>query len=153
MLAGVLVVVMDDDGRQRCIDVIGGAPPEWPTPIVTRAEACLERESRCLLLIHPSSVNALLSSLDCGRSRSWRSLGISGFSESCLRRWIDLADVDDGRKPALMTDERPDGCVKSDWTHPPGVGEAAPREAGARVGDRDPQAGVGVLRSGEHPPK
>jgi transposase len=29
-----------------------------------------------------------------------------GISESCLRRWMDIADVDDGRKPGLTTDER-----------------------------------------------
>jgi len=29
-----------------------------------------------------------------------------GISESCLRRWMDVADVDDGRKPGLTTDER-----------------------------------------------
>ena len=29
-----------------------------------------------------------------------------GISESCLRRWMDMAAVDDGRKPGLTTDER-----------------------------------------------
>jgi transposase len=29
-----------------------------------------------------------------------------GISESCLRRWMDLADVDDGRRPGLSTDDR-----------------------------------------------
>lgn len=29
-----------------------------------------------------------------------------GISESCLRRWVSLADVDDGTKPGLTTDER-----------------------------------------------
>jgi len=29
-----------------------------------------------------------------------------GISESCLRRWMDIADVDDGQKPGLTTDER-----------------------------------------------
>ena len=29
-----------------------------------------------------------------------------GISESCLRRWMDVADVDDGRRPGLTTDER-----------------------------------------------
>jgi transposase len=28
------------------------------------------------------------------------------ISESCLRRWMDQADVDDGHKPGLTTDER-----------------------------------------------
>ena len=28
------------------------------------------------------------------------------ISESCLRRWMDRCDVDDGRKPGLTTDER-----------------------------------------------
>ena len=29
-----------------------------------------------------------------------------GISESCLRRWTDQADVDEGRKEGLSTDER-----------------------------------------------
>lgn len=29
-----------------------------------------------------------------------------GISESCLRRWMDIADVDDGRKEGLTTPER-----------------------------------------------
>ena len=29
-----------------------------------------------------------------------------GISESCLRRWMSVADVDDGRKPGLTSDER-----------------------------------------------
>jgi transposase len=28
------------------------------------------------------------------------------ISESCLRRWMDIADVDEGHKPGLSTDER-----------------------------------------------
>ena len=28
------------------------------------------------------------------------------ISESCLRRWMDRSDVDDGRKPGLTSDER-----------------------------------------------
>src|ERR1700759_3106014 len=28
------------------------------------------------------------------------------ISESCLRRWMDQADVDEGHKPGLSTDER-----------------------------------------------
>ena len=28
-----------------------------------------------------------------------------GISESCLRRWMDVADVDDGRKPGRLSDE------------------------------------------------
>lgn len=28
------------------------------------------------------------------------------ISESCLRRWMDRSDVDDGHKPGLTTDER-----------------------------------------------
>jgi transposase len=28
------------------------------------------------------------------------------ISESCLRRWMDQADVDDGHKPGLTKDER-----------------------------------------------
>jgi transposase len=29
-----------------------------------------------------------------------------GISESCLRGWMDIADVDEGRKEGLSTDER-----------------------------------------------
>lgn len=29
-----------------------------------------------------------------------------GISESCLRRWVSVADVDDGTKPGLTSDER-----------------------------------------------
>ncbi|MDQ6934096.1 MAG: hypothetical protein M3130_02170 [Actinomycetota bacterium] len=29
-----------------------------------------------------------------------------GISESCLRLWMDIADVDEGRKEGLSTDER-----------------------------------------------
>jgi transposase-like protein len=29
-----------------------------------------------------------------------------GISDSCLRNWVAQADVDDGRRPGLTTDER-----------------------------------------------
>jgi len=29
-----------------------------------------------------------------------------GISESCLRRWIAVADVDDGRRPGLTSDDK-----------------------------------------------
>jgi len=29
-----------------------------------------------------------------------------GISESCLRRWMAVADVDDGRRPGLTNEER-----------------------------------------------
>ena len=29
-----------------------------------------------------------------------------GIAESCLRRWMDCADVDDGHRPGLTSDER-----------------------------------------------
>ena len=29
-----------------------------------------------------------------------------GISESCLRRWMDVADVDDGRRPGVTSDEK-----------------------------------------------
>jgi transposase-like protein len=29
-----------------------------------------------------------------------------GLSESCPRRWMSIADVDEGRKPGLTSDER-----------------------------------------------
>ena len=28
------------------------------------------------------------------------------ISESCLRRWMDIADIDEGHKPGLSSDER-----------------------------------------------
>lgn len=28
------------------------------------------------------------------------------ISESCLRRWMDVADIDEGHKPGLTSDER-----------------------------------------------
>jgi transposase len=36
------------------------------------------------------------------------------ISESCLRRWLDQADVDDGHKPGLTKDERAE-LVKNAW--------------------------------------
>lgn len=35
-----------------------------------------------------------------------RSQGTWGFSESCLRRWMSLDDVDAGRKEGLSSSER-----------------------------------------------
>jgi transposase len=32
--------------------------------------------------------------------------GDLGISESCLRRWMDVADVDEARRPGLTTDEK-----------------------------------------------
>ena len=64
-----------------------------------------------------------------------------GISESCLRRWMAQDDVDDGRKEGLTSDERAR------------AGRAAPAEPGAGDGDRDPQAGLGLLRPGERAPK
>ena len=29
-----------------------------------------------------------------------------GISESCLRRWMGIADVDDGRRPGVTSDEK-----------------------------------------------
>ena len=29
-----------------------------------------------------------------------------GISESCLRKWMDTADVDDGHRPGITSDER-----------------------------------------------
>ena len=64
-----------------------------------------------------------------------------GISESCLRRWMDQADVDAGRKEGLTSDERRE------------LVELRRREPGAGDGDRDPQAGLGLLRPGERAPK
>ncbi len=64
-----------------------------------------------------------------------------GISEVCLRSWMAQADVDDGRRPGLTSDERAELVA------------AAPREAGARDGERDPQACRRLLRQGERPPK
>ena len=47
------------------------------------------------------------------------------------------------RRPAARLDDRRARRAR----------EAPPREAGARVGGRDPEAGLGLLRQGEHPPK
>ena len=47
-----------------------------------------------------------------------------GISESCLRNWMAQADIDDGRRPGLTSDERAE------------LVRAAPREAGARDGAR-----------------
>ncbi len=63
-----------------------------------------------------------------------------GISESCLRRWMDVADVDAGHK---------EGLTSAEW----GAGRAAPQAAGGGDGGRDPQAGRRLLRQEERAPK
>ena len=47
--------------------------------------------------------------VDLARSRQHPVAQIAkdlGISESCLRRWMDMADVEDGHRPGLTSDER-----------------------------------------------
>ena len=62
-----------------------------------------------------------------------------GISESCLHRWLKLADVDDGARPG-RDQQRVRGAA--------GAEEAEP-DAGDR--ERDPAPGGGVLRPGDLP--
>ena len=62
-----------------------------------------------------------------------------GISESCLHRWLKLADVDDGVRPG-RDQQRVRGAA--------GAEEAEP-DAGA--GERDPAPGGGVFRPGDLP--
>ena len=64
-----------------------------------------------------------------------------GTSESCLRRWMELADVEEGHEGG--PDSRR-ACR---------VGAVAPGEAGPGDGSGDPQTGQRLLRPGEHLPK
>jgi putative transposase len=64
-----------------------------------------------------------------------------GISESCLRRWMAVDDVDAGRREGLTTSERKE------------LVELRPAEPCAGDGDRDPQTRVGLLRPRERPPK
>ena len=64
-----------------------------------------------------------------------------GISESCLRRWMAVDDVD------CRSSRGPDQRRASR------AGGASPPYSGAGDGERDPQAGLGLLRSGERPPK
>jgi len=63
-----------------------------------------------------------------------------GISESCLRNWLHQADVDDGRRDGISSGDQAElsGC---------GVSYAS------RRWKSNPQAGRGVLRPGERPPK
>ena len=60
-----------------------------------------------------------------------------GISESCLHRWLKLADVDDGVRPG-RDQQRVGGAAGA---------EEAEQDAGA--GERDPAPGGGVLRPGD----
>ena len=42
----------------------------------------------------------------CGRSRSPASLQTWGIAQSCLHRWLRQADIDEGQRDGLTTDER-----------------------------------------------
>ena len=59
-----------------------------------------------------------------------------GISESCLRRWMEQADVDEGHKEGLSSTEKQ------------GAGRAAPPQPGAGDGAGDPQAGRGATSPG-----
>ena len=62
-----------------------------------------------------------------------------GISESCLHRWLRLADVDDGVRPGVTSGESAE------------LRELKQAEQDARAGERDPAAGGGVLRPGDLP--
>ena len=64
------------------------------------------RMSTCPDPIRRSSVNVRLSSLGCARSRLRRSPRTSGSRDSCLRGWMTQADIDDGRRDGLSSDDR-----------------------------------------------
>ena len=53
-----------------------------------------------------SSVSARLSWPGGGRSRSPKLAEDLGISESCLRNWVTQADINDGRREGLTSDER-----------------------------------------------
>ena len=65
-----------------------------------------------------------------------------GIAESGLRRWMTQADIDEGKREGLSSDERKEL-----------VERAAPEEAGAGDGRGDPQARERILRLGERLPK
>ena len=62
-----------------------------------------------------------------------------GISESCLHRWLKLADIEDGVRPG-----RHRVGVR-------GAAGAAEAEPAAGAGERDPAPGGGVLRPGRSP--
>ena len=64
-----------------------------------------------------------------------------GIAESGLRRWMAQADIDEGKKEGLSSDERAE------------LVRLAPREPNAGDGDRDLEAGQRLLRTGERAPK
>ena len=78
-----------------------------------------------------------------GRSRSPCEIAEDlGISESCLRNWMAQADIDDGPPRGPDRAEERDELV-----------ELRRETRVAEAGDRDPQAGGGLLRPGERPPK
>ena len=58
-----------------------------------------------------------------------------GISEACLHRWLKLADIEDGVRPGVTTDEAIE------------VRETPQAQSGARAGERDPSPGGCVLCS------
>ena len=101
----------------------------------------VREESVCRQQGHLSSVVEPWSSPGCVRSRSRRSPRTSAIAESGLRRWMAQADIDEGKREGLSSDERKE------------LVELRRAEAGAGDGGRDPQARERLLRSGERPPK
>ncbi len=62
-----------------------------------------------------------------------------GNSESCLRNWVHQADVDEWASQGLSTEERAEMVQLRG-------------SSGSGTWVRDPQAALGVLRTGERPP-
>ena len=62
-----------------------------------------------------------------------------GISESCLQRWLKIADVEDGVKPGV-TQADAGRAARGEETHP-----------AARAGERDPAASGGISVAGITP--
>lgn len=62
-----------------------------------------------------------------------------GISESCLHRWLKLADIDDGVRPGTTSSESAE------------LRELRKTQQAAGTGKRDPAPGGGILRQGDRP--